>query len=209
MAARACVQLRAAVFSAKNWPQRNNARWGPLVTRLEGSCLFPGLTGKRGKPRQLNGVCHSRGARSLNAACSLRSGKNVEIQSLSRQKQQTARPARLGRSNARQAASATFLTISFLSLRTFGESLSSLVFNSQLSSPPTCSTERRPWVDTRSLTLVPSASEISVTFCRLGRNVRFVLLLAWETLLPTCRPLPVSSQTRDMVLILIVRVRTA
>src|SRR5579884_947330 len=40
---------------------------------------------------------------------------------------------------------------------------------------------------------------MSVTFCRLGRNVRFVLLLAWETLLPTCRPLPVSSQTRDMV----------
>jgi hypothetical protein len=33
--------------------------------------------------------------------------------------------------------------------------------------------------------------------------VRFVLLLAWETLLPTCRPLPVSSQTRDMVFILI------
>jgi hypothetical protein len=33
--------------------------------------------------------------------------------------------------------------------------------------------------------------------------VRFVLLLAWETLLPTCRPLPVSSQTRDMVSILI------
>jgi len=25
------------------------------------------------------------------------------------------------------------------------------------------------------------------------------LLLAWETLFPTCRPLPVSSQTRDMV----------
>jgi hypothetical protein len=24
-------------------------------------------------------------------------------------------------------------------------------------------------------------------------------LLAWETLLPTCRPLPVSSQMRDMV----------
>jgi hypothetical protein len=48
------------------------------------------------------------------------------------------------------------------------------------------------------LTLCPSASEIKVTFCRLGRNVRLVLLLAWETLLPTCRPLPVSSQTRDM-----------
>jgi len=28
------------------------------------------------------------------------------------------------------------------------------------------------------------------------------LLLAWETLCPTCRPLPVSSQTRDMVKIL-------
>src|SRR5438552_4990498 len=44
---------------------------------------------------------------------------------------------------------------------------------------------------------------MSVTFCKLGRNVRLVLLLAWETLFPTCRPLPVSSQTRDMVSILI------
>src|SRR6478672_12052675 len=96
-----------------------------------------------------------------------------------------------------------FFAISRLSLRTLGLSLSSLVFRSQLSRPPTCSTERRPWVDTRSFTLWPSASEISVTFCRFGRNVRFVLLLAWETLLPTCRPLPVSSQTRDMVSILI------
>src|SRR5215469_1790253 len=41
---------------------------------------------------------------------------------------------------------------------------------------------------------------MSVTFWRLGRNVRFVLLLAWETLCPTSRPLPVSSQTRDMVI---------
>src|SRR6185437_5935425 len=97
---------------------------------------------------------------------------------------------------------------SFLSLRTLGESLSSLVFRSQLSRPPTCSTERRPCVETRSLMLVLSVSEMSVTFCRFGRNVRFVLLLAWETLLPTCRPLPVSSQTRDMVSILIFRVRT-
>src|SRR3954470_21341319 len=44
---------------------------------------------------------------------------------------------------------------------------------------------------------------MSVTFCRFGRNVRLVLLLAWETLFPTCRPLPVSSQTRDIVSILI------
>src|SRR6476646_4605007 len=96
-----------------------------------------------------------------------------------------------------------FLAISFLRLRTLALSLSSLVLSSQLSRPPTCSTERNPCVDTRSLTLCPSASEISVTFCRFGRNVRFVLLLAWATLLPTCRPLPVSSQTRDMVSILI------
>src|SRR6185436_9723293 len=46
--------------------------------------------------------------------------------------------------------------------------------------------------------LFSSASEIRVTFCRLGRNVRLVLLLAWETLLPTSRPLPVSSQIRDI-----------
>src|SRR6476661_3487621 len=102
------------------------------------------------------------------------------------------------------ASAAAFLAISFLSLRTLGLSLSSLVFISQLSRPPTCSTERRPWVDTRSFTLVPSASEIKVTFCRFGRNVRLVLLLAWETLFPTCRPLPVSSQTRDMVYIILI-----
>src|SRR5258708_25489676 len=98
--------------------------------------------------------------------------------------------------------------ISRLSLRTLGLSLSSLVFSSQLSRPPTCSTERRPWVETRSFTLVSSASEIKVTFCRFGRNVRLVLLLAWETLFPTCRPLPVSSQTRDMVFYPDFRVRT-
>src|SRR6478609_3685345 len=97
-----------------------------------------------------------------------------------------------------EAFSANFFAISRLSLRTFGLSLSSWVLRTQLSRPPTCSTERRPWVDTRSFTLCSSASEISVTFCRFGRNVRLVLLLAWETLLPTCRPLPVSSQTRDM-----------
>src|SRR6478672_8157031 len=109
----------------------------------------------------------------------------------------------VGYSTQAAASVETFFAISFLSLRTFGLSLSLLVFSSQLSRPPTCSTERRPCVETRSLTLCPRASEMSVTFCRFGRNVRFVLLLAWETLLPTCRPLPVSSQTRDMVSILI------
>ncbi len=78
------------------------------------------------------------------------------------------------------------------------DSFSSLVLSSQLSSPPLCSTERRPWVDTRNLKLRSSFSEISVTFCRLGRKTRLVLLLAWLTLWPTWRPLPVSSQMRDM-----------
>src|SRR6266550_8876093 len=122
-----------------------------------------------------------RGQWMLNAGCSRRSGDS-------------ACPA------GYVACSACFLVISRFSLRTFVLSLSSLVFNSQLSRPPTCSTDLKPCVDTRNFTLCPSASEIKVTFCRLGRNVRLVLLLAWETLFPTSRPLPVSSQTRDMVL---------
>jgi hypothetical protein len=79
------------------------------------------------------------------------------------------------------------------------ESFSSLVLSSQLSSPPLCSTERKPWVDTRNLKPRSSFSLSSVTFCRLGRKTRFVLLLAWLTLLPVMRPLPVSSQMRAMV----------
>src|SRR5205085_5307321 len=77
-------------------------------------------------------------------------------------------------------------------------SFSSPVFSSQLSRPPTCSTERRPLIETRNFTPRCRVSEMSVTCCRFGRNVRLVLLLAWETLLPTSRPLPVSSQMRDM-----------
>ena len=96
-------------------------------------------------------------------------------------------------------AETRFLATSRFRRRARSESLSSVVLTSQLSSPPTCSTERSPCADTRSFTLVPSASEISVTFCRLGRNVRLVLLLAWDTLFPTIRPLPVSSQMRAIV----------
>ena len=33
-------------------PSAITQRWGPLVTRREGNCLFPGVAGKRGKPRQ-------------------------------------------------------------------------------------------------------------------------------------------------------------
>src|SRR5437870_4360178 len=106
----------------------------------------------------------------LNARCSQRSGNPINFRRLEQ---------------AQAACSAAFFAISFLSLRTLALSLSSLVFKSQLSRPPTCSTERRPCVDTRSFTLWLRASEIKVTFCRLGRNVRFVLLLAWVTLLLT------------------------
>ena len=54
----------------------------------------------------------------------------------------------------------------------------------------------------RSLTERPSASEISVTLSRFGRKRRLVLMFEWLTLWPTCGPLPVKSQRRDMVEIL-------
>src|SRR5580704_9186231 len=50
----------------------------------------------------------------------------------------------------------------------------------------------------RSRTERPSASEMSVTFNRFGRNRRLVLIFEWLTLCPTCAPLPVSSHRRDM-----------
>ena len=62
---------------------------------------------------------------------------------------------------ANQAAVADFfLTMSRFRRRTFSDNLSSPVFISQLSSPPLCSTERRPWVETRSFTPCSSVSEI-------------------------------------------------
>ena len=54
--------------------------------------------------------------------------------------------------------------------------------------------------ETRNLTERPSASEISVTLRRLGRNRRLVLMLEWLTLWPTWGPLPVNSQRRDMAI---------
>ena len=47
-------------------------------------------------------------------------------------------------------------------------------------------------------------SEISVTSLRFGKNRRRDLLLAWLTVLPDIGPLPVSSQTRDMVVFLVI-----
>src|SRR5690606_21485641 len=73
-----------------------------------------------------------------------------------------------GRENAAQAAFCCLASSRF-TLRARGLSLASVVLSSQLSSPPTCSTERRACVETRNLKLRSSASDISVTFCRLGR----------------------------------------
>src|SRR5579863_6907273 len=50
----------------------------------------------------------------------------------------------------------------------------------------------------RNRTAPPSASESSEIICRLGRKRRFVLLLAWLTLLPTWTPLPVMMHLRAM-----------
>ena len=47
-------------------------------------------------------------------------------------------------------------------------------------------------------------SEINVTSLRFGKNRRRDLLLAWLTVLPDIGPLPVSSQTRDMVVFLVI-----
>ena len=40
----------------KNWARRNYAHRAPLVTRREGTRLFPDATGKRGKPRRMTGL---------------------------------------------------------------------------------------------------------------------------------------------------------
>src|SRR3546814_20920328 len=68
------------------------------------------------------------------------------------------------------ALSASFFSTSFFTLRALADNCASPAFISQLSSPPLCSTDRRPCVDTRSFTPLPSASDNSVTFCKLGRD---------------------------------------
>ena len=60
--------------------------------------------------------------------------------------------------------------------------------------------ERSAWAEMRSFTVRLSASEISDTLTRLGRNRRRVRLIAWLTVLPLITPLPVSSQRRAIVL---------
>ena len=63
-------------------------------------------------------------------------------------------------------------------------------------SMPTLSMTRIPAQDKRRETQRFSDSTKIRRFCKLGRKRRFVLLLAWETLLPIIGPLPVTWQTR-------------
>src|SRR5690606_13010899 len=75
---------------------------------------------------------------------------------------------------------------------------------------PLCSTERSACAEMRSLYCRPSASLMSDTWQRFGRNRRRVLRFAWLTLLPDITALPVSSQRRDMGSILAIQgLRTA
>jgi hypothetical protein len=55
-----------------------------------------------------------------------------------------------------------------------------------------------PAVDKRKETQRFSDSTKKRRFCRLGKKRRLVLLFAWETLLPTIGPFPVTWQTRAM-----------
>src|ERR1700686_2006747 len=96
------------------------------------------------------------------------------------------------------AALAFFLAIARLSSSILGASSASLAWSGKASSPPRWSTVLSAMADTRTRTLRPSASEISVTLRRFGMNRRLVLMLEWLTLWPLMGPLPVRSQRHDM-----------
>src|SRR5262249_46836543 len=83
------------------------------------------------------------------------------------------------------------------SRRISGDSLPLGVPLRNASSPPFFSIVRIAVVLRRSRT-GPSASESSDSVCRLGRKRRFVLMLEWLTLWPTCTPLPVTGHLRAM-----------
>ena len=95
-------------------------------------------------------------------------------------------------------AAAFFFAIWRLMSSAFGDSSASLALARNASSPPRWSTDLNAFAETRSRTERPSASEISVTFSRFGRNRRLVLMFEWLTLWPTWGPLPVNSQRRDI-----------
>src|SRR5882757_8522642 len=113
----------------------------------------------------------------------------------------TSSPTRTYGRSAQLAAGAgvaAFLRIARLRSSALGESSSSLALARNASRPPRWSTDFSALADTRRCTERPSASDIMVTFTRLGRNRRLVLRFEWLTLFPTCTPLPVSLHRRDM-----------
>src|SRR5262245_4268544 len=101
-----------------------------------------------------------------------------------------------------QLAAARFFSICRLRSRARLESVSLFAFSRNASRPPLWSTDLIAFAETRSFTPRPSVSEIIVTLHRFGRKRRLVLMLEWLTLWPTCTPLAVSSQRRDMAKIL-------
>src|SRR4051812_31240131 len=70
--------------------------------------------------------------------------------------------------------------------------------SARTASMPILSITRRPALDRRRETQRFSDSTKMRRFCRFGKKRRFVLLFAWETLLPTIGPFPVTWQTRAM-----------
>ena len=110
-----------------------------------------------------------------------RAGRSVEVE-------------HVGRDSLRRC----FFSISRLSSRTRGDELVVLRLHQE-------GVETAAMIDglqrigrNRSFTERPSASDISVTLNRFGRNRRLVLMLEWLTLWPTMRRLPVRSQRRDI-----------
>jgi len=96
------------------------------------------------------------------------------------------------------AAAAVFFSIARFNSSARGESTSALALIRNASRPPRWSTLLIALVETRNRTFRPNASEMKVTLHRFGRNRRLVLILEWLTLWPTCGPLAVSSQRRDI-----------
>ena len=90
--------------------------------------------------------------------------------------------------NDQPAAAVFFFTIARLISSARGDSSASWLLSRNASRPPRWSTDLIALAETRSFTERPSASEISVTLHRFGRNRRLVLMFEWLTLWPTCGP---------------------
>src|SRR5580692_11127332 len=101
-------------------------------------------------------------------------------------------------SNVADQALASFLPIWRLRSSARFDSSASCALIRNASRPPRWSTLLSALADIRNRTERPSASEIIVTFTRLGRNRRLVLMFEWLTLWPVWGPLPVNSHRRDM-----------